>query len=251
MGRGGPRPQRDSVLSPDEILDRARLTHDDVRAACTPARVALAVRAEWWHGTLAGAREQARRGVATFGSPAGWKAPALVYLAYGRPGLADLVEMNLSEILRECGARLAESRAATTGDLGLAATHLVELADVLGPIVAIHPDQRLRELAAAAETAAGIIKAAADAIGEPLSSAVAHAAGVRLAGWAELGLDSATTPATLLASYDERSTLGTGWAALPALELVMALDLHEASGERVDRAKLRSLAPVLQFPATA
>jgi hypothetical protein len=136
-------------LSPGEILERSRLADADLRGICTPARVALAMRGEWWHGTLEGANGQARRGVATFiGSPNAWKAPALVYLAYGRSRLADLVGMNLSEIQRECAARLAASRA-TTGNLGLAATHLVELADVLGPIVALHPDPQLRALAAA------------------------------------------------------------------------------------------------------
>jgi hypothetical protein len=248
MGRGGPRPQRDSVLSPDEILQRARLTPDDLRAACTPARVALAVRAEWWHGTREGAREQARVGVATFiGSATAWKAPALVYLAYGRGGLADLVEVSLTEIERECAARHAAVRAVTAGNLGLAATHLVELADVLGPIVALHPDPQLRALAAAAETSAGIVKAAADDTSEPIASAMAHAAGVRLEGWAHLGLDPATAPAALFASYDDWLTLRSGWDALPALELVMALDLHEESVEPIDRSEYSSLPPLLRL----
>jgi hypothetical protein len=246
MGRGGPRVQRDSKLMSGEILRRARLADDELRGTCSPTRVAVAVRAEWWHGTLDRAQEQAQHGVATFAAlPGAWRSPALVYLGAGRQTLVDVVQHEHAAIEADCAARIVAARVAIRGHLQLAATHLIELADVLGPIVAVYPKRELDALVLEARTIAHYLRDASAAAAEPGAAEAAEAAGIRFDGWSQLSDDSEDVPLALLASYDERAPTGAEWDALPALELVMVLDLLETRGQTVDRSKLRSLPPSL------
>jgi hypothetical protein len=241
--------QRNSKVMSTEILRRARLTDDELRGTCSPTRVALAVRAEWWHGTLEGAYDQARRGVATFvASPDAWRSPALLYLGAGRQALLEVVQREEVAIEAECTARVVAARGASRNDFRLAASHLIELADVLGPIIATYQSQSLSALVLEARSIAQHLQDDSAAASDPGAADAAQAAGIRFDGWGQLGSDLAVIPSALIASYDERATTGAEWDAVPALELVVALDLLRGRGQNVDRLKLGSLPPPLRLP---
>lgn len=234
MGRGTVPTGRQMLPTPQEVLARARLRPGGDES---PARIAMAIRAELWFGTLAGARTQARAGAAALhGRSDAWKSPAIVFLGTGPASLSALATAQRSVIMAETASTLELVREISCSDPTLAAASLAEIVDVLGPIAATHPhDAVLARVAEVIEACERVTRA-----GTAPARSAAHRAHQRLRGWIALPTGDPRNLRTMLASYDA-DRADAPWDERPRLELIMALAMTASA----DRRPLQSLPPAL------
>ncbi len=230
------------TLPAQELLALMRLSAEELEASCGETRIAVAIRAELWHGSLAGARTQAALGAANLLSRAApWKSPALLYLGAGREALRTCAESEEAAMLTHCDQLFRFAIWAVAREPFLAAGWLLGLADILGPISAVHPGPRVL-------TAIERVRSLCDELSRRLQpeSGFARAprdASRRLAGWRGPWPDADST--ALLDAYDRLPPPGTQlWVECPRLELLMALS-EAARGGHQFNAEMSSLPPSL------
>jgi hypothetical protein len=227
MGRGSGGVDRESLGATTRVLERARLSAAELTASCTLARIGTAIRAELWFGTLEGAHVQSRLGANhLLDTKRGWSGPAILYLAMGLShARAELVQ-SVPESTAALASGLQSARTALMPIV--AATRLTELADVLGPIVALAPTPSLLDLCGQFHDSVAAVAAAADGIGDGLAADAARRAGARVEHWRRAAFD-VTAATELLGSYKELEPEHSDWLSRPRMEVLMALDLFRAS----------------------
>jgi hypothetical protein len=228
MGRGGRAiMDRESPQATTRMLERARLTAAELTAPCTLARIGTAIRAELWFGTLEGAHVQSRLGARhLLDTKRGWSGPAILYLAMG----LDDVRAEMVQSAPESTAALATGlqKARTEAAPIVAATRFTELADVLGPIVALAETPSLLDMCRQFGDCVAAVAAVAGAAGDELAADAARRAGARVEHWRRAAFD-ADAAAELVRSYNDLEPEHADWVTRPRMELVMALDLSSDS----------------------
>lgn len=226
MGRGGREPVRESVLPGTEILARARLTPGDLAQT---GRIARAIRAELWYGSLDGARLQAHLGATkVLADERPWRAPALLYLGLGRERAAAVCVESAPAIIAGCATDLAAIRHVLGQSPIEGVTRLLELADVLGPILWLSPMGALREIAAAVAALTATAEHAATVSSDELAADGAREAERRLRDWPRVGVDL-DAAADLVRSYAWSPGTVPAWDEQPRMELVMVHDANPST----------------------
>lgn len=226
MGRGGRAPVPESLLRAGEILARARLAPNE---APQPGRIARAIRAELWYGSLDGARVQAHLGATTLlTAERPWRAPALLYLGLGREHAAAVCMESAPAIIAGCATDLAAIRHLLCRSSIEGITRLLELVDVLGPILWLSPTRALGELAAAAVALTVTAESTAKDSHDALAAAGAREADRRLRGWPRIEVDR-DAAAALVHSYMWSAGIPREWDEQPRMELVMVHDANPST----------------------
>lgn len=239
MGRGRARPGRTALMAPAEILARTRLTDTELRGRLQPVRIARAIRAELWFGTLADARLSANLGARNLMmQPDAWRSPALVGVGLGDDALRTCARTHAAAIVRSCADALTAVESDIPTRPVLAAVRLLGLADVLGPL-SYASQAQLSELCQRAVTLSRLLLAHAAADGDHRVSASLSSIEVRFTGWMIGGWSRVAAAYDVAVEVDSRSA----WDVAPRVELLLALAL---GGTQIATADLASLPPCLR-----